>query len=638
MESVHEPAPREVEAGPSSGRSASSPPRRRGTRPALAWLAALGAYLPLAAFAFWPVWMHWSQQLNGCDCWDQDLLEWFVNWTPAAVAHGHSVLVTNYIDAPAGVNVMWNTSVLALGAVASPLTETIGVVHTMSVLMTLSFAVSASTMFLLLRRWVRWWPAAWLGGLVYGFSTFAAVEAWQGRLQFVFAAIPPLIVLVVDKRIRDEWGPIRSGLAVGALLAVQLLVSEELLAVTVLFLGFSLLILGAAHWREVLERGRSVVMSLVACAVAFSVIASYPISVQFTGADRIVGPTQTHAQEAIFSSDILSPFTPWISQWLDFSWANRVSGAFSAAGAAEVTEYVGLPLLILVIATVVVLRRRTLVRVFALVALASFLFSLGPVLLVDNHHTGVPGPDAVLMHLPVVGDIIPARFALGFWFAFAVLFATGLDAARAWLRTEIARRLDRRSRARTRSETVRRGTTARRLAAAATACLGAAVLIPVLPNWPLGQSPADIPLFFTSADVNVVPPGSLVATYPYPRATTAWPMLWQAQSGMRYRMLGGYALGPSDTGAGTFFADPNAFESCLTVVFDSDSSRGCHAAQLARAVHHLEITTVIAGDGEQNVSLAQSVLDRTLGAAPRHVGGVLLWRCVPRHGGGCRWT
>src|ERR1700727_584246 len=123
-------------------RKAAPHPRMRSS---LAWLVALGTYLPLAALGYLPVWVHWSQQLNGCNCWDQLLLEWFVNWTPPALAPGPPVLVTNFIDGPGGVNLMWNTSVLALGTLASPLTETIGVVHTFAILLTLSVALSAST-------------------------------------------------------------------------------------------------------------------------------------------------------------------------------------------------------------------------------------------------------------------------------------------------------------------------------------------------------------------------------------------------------------------------------------------------------------------------------------------------------------
>ena len=213
-------------------------------------LLGFGSYLPLAVLGFWPVWTHWSSQLNGCNCWDQVLLEWFIHWTPSAVTHGHSVLVTNYLDVPNGINVMWNTSVLALGSLAAPLTQTIGVVHTMAVLLTLSFALSAACMFVLLRRWVLWWPAAWLGGLVYGFSSFALEEAGSGRITYVFAVIPPLLVFAIAKLIDNEWTPLVGGSIIGLLAAVQLFVSEEILSITTLFLALALVALALIYRRR----------------------------------------------------------------------------------------------------------------------------------------------------------------------------------------------------------------------------------------------------------------------------------------------------------------------------------------------------------------------------------------------------
>ena len=56
-------------------------------------------------------------------------------------------------------------------------------------------------------------------------------------------------------------------------------------------------------------------------------------------------------------------------------------------------------------------RRRTIVQIFAVVAVLSFLFSMGPRVIVANHHTALRGPYDVLAHLPVLGDIIPSRFA-----------------------------------------------------------------------------------------------------------------------------------------------------------------------------------------------------------------------------------
>ncbi len=541
------------------------------------WLPLLlgfGSYLPLAVLGFWPVWTHWSSQLNGCNCWDQVLLEWFIHWTPSAVTHGHSVLVTNYLDAPNGINVMWNTSVLALGSLAAPLTQTIGVVHTMAVLLTLSFALSAACMFVLLRRWVLWWPAASLGGLVYGFSSFALEEAGSGRITYVFAVIPPLLVFAIAKLIDNEWTPLVGGSIIGLLAAVQLFVSEEILSITTLFLALALVALALIYRADVVRRAHDVLRTAAAAVVVFALFSAYPLYVQFLGPDRITGPPQSHAQLAHFSSDAASLVTPGLPQWIDFGWTNRISSAFTAASAAEVTFYVGIPLLLLLLGCVVLLRRHVLVRIFAPVALLSFWCSMGPRLLIDNHDTGIPGIDAVLVHLPVLGDIVPSRFAVVFWLSVAVLFAVALDEGYQWLHLSIGRRIERRPSATsgppTRAQRSRDRVLAVRLSSLVCVVVGIGVLIPVIPAWPYSNVPADVPSFFTSDDVNQIPSGSLVATYPYALTATAWPMLWQADSNMRFRMLGGYAIGPGAGGVGTFFPDPNPVLYCFNNIYSSE--------------------------------------------------------------------
>ncbi len=610
------------------------------------WLLGLVSYLPLAALGFWPVWTHWSSQLNGCNCWDQVLLEWFIHWTPSAVAHGHSVLVTNYLDAPGGINVMWNTSLLTLGSLAAPLTQTIGVVHTMAVLLALSFALSASSMFVLLRRWTTWLPAAWLGGLVYGFSSFALQEATSGRITYVFAVAPPLIVLVIDKLIKQEWPPLVGGSVIGLLAAFQLFVSEEILSIISFFLALSFVVLAIFYRRQIAQRAADVLRMVGAAVVTFAVLSAYPLFVQFFGADRITGPPQSHAQLAHFSSDAASLITPGVTQWADYGWTARISSAFTAASAGEVTFYVGLPLLLLLVGTVVLLRKRILVRIFAPIALLSFWCSMGPELLADNHRIGVPGVDAVLVHLPILGDIVPSRFAIVFWFAVAVLFGVALDEGRQWLqgrveRTVVRRRATQGPQPQSRADRSRTRVLAMRVASLGSLIIGVGVLIPLIPAWPYANVPADVPSFFTSDDVRQIPDGSLVATYPYALTATAWPMLWQADSNMRFRMLGGYAIGPGAGGEGTFFADPNPVLYCLNGIYATGTAPNslCAPGYLAESMRRLGVTSVVAGANQSNVATAVRVMSAALGARPRQVGGVWLWRCTKARGSpGCRWT
>ena len=237
---------------------------------------------------------------------------------------------------------------------------------------------------------------------------------------------------------------------------------------------------------------------------------------------------------------------------------------------------------------------------------------MGPQLLFNGHKTGLTLPGDVLAHLPILGDIIPSRYAVGMWFGIAVLLAVGLDRARLGVRDTLEGRVGRVSSRR--SAVHSRAPTSRFWPSLLVAAVGVAVLLPLVPDWPFAQVPANVPSFFTDGDVRTVPSGSIAVTYPYPLTATAWPMVWQADSDMRYRMLGGYAIGPDQTGAGTYFSSPNAFEYCLLYIFTSATTQYCDSAQLRHTLLQLHVTSIITDDSEPHASLARSVLAATVGA------------------------
>jgi hypothetical protein len=72
--------------------------------------------------------------------------------------------------------------------------------------------------------------------------------------------------------------------------------------------------------------------------------------------------------------------------------------------------------------------------------------------------------------------------------------------------------------------------------------LGLASAITLLPAWPFATVPAGVPSFFTSATANEAPYGSVALISPYPSILDVQPQMWQAAAGMRFRMIGGYAL------------------------------------------------------------------------------------------------
>jgi hypothetical protein len=53
-----------------------------------------------------------------------------LRWTPFALEHGHNPFVTGHLNAPYGVNLLWNTSLLLPGLLFAPVTRTFGPVAT----------------------------------------------------------------------------------------------------------------------------------------------------------------------------------------------------------------------------------------------------------------------------------------------------------------------------------------------------------------------------------------------------------------------------------------------------------------------------------------------------------------------------
>src|SRR5580692_10962368 len=207
-----------------------------GSPPTHTWrgvvVAAVG-YLLVSMVVWWNVWTSHPTSTTTCGCGDTSLFTWFLDWPAYAAAHGLNPLYSTAIHVPYGVNLLANTSVLAVGVVLAPVTWLFGPVATLNVALTLAPALSALAMFVLLRRWISWSPAAFIGGLLYGFSPFILISLTDAHLMLGMAPIPPLIVVCLDELlVRQRRSATRTGAVLGLLVAVQFLIGSEVLVLT----------------------------------------------------------------------------------------------------------------------------------------------------------------------------------------------------------------------------------------------------------------------------------------------------------------------------------------------------------------------------------------------------------------------
>jgi hypothetical protein len=205
--------------------------------------------------------------------------------------------------------------------------------------------------------------------------------------------------------------------------------------------------------------------------------------------------------------------------------------------------------------------------------------------------------------VPIVSDVIPARLML-----FVFLFA-GLVLA-IWLDHAL-----REARAAGRPLAIR----------ALPLVLAGLALVPLIPRQPFPTMPLGVPSFFTTpALVDQVPSGSvaLVAPFAYDWRL-AVPMLWQSESGMRFRMPEGFAWIPGPS----YVPHRSALGDAMAGIAKSGSAPAMTLDARRRYAQDLQawqVETVIVGPMANQDQMLRFFSD-LLGRAPSEEGGVLVW-------------
>jgi len=578
-----------VTPAPSLSRKTRSPLR------ALAEAGAAGAvYLVLACLLYWPTTPFGTGHLPGCACGDPEQQTWFLAWTSHALTHGLNPFFTQYLNAPRGANLAIDTAMPLLGVLGMPITVLAGPVATFNLLLKLGLAASGASMFWVLRRYTSWWPAAFAGGLLFAFSPYLAGQA----VRHVFLSFLPLVPLFIP--LLDDWlvsrrrSPVRSGLLLGLLAALQYLISPEILLTSTLMAISGLAWLALRHPRAVPERAGALARGLAAALPVFLVIAGYAVWLLVAGPNRPAGPVHILSGLARYHADLLSPLFPTNRQLLAPGALRTIGERLPAGGTIENGFYLGFPLLVLLCYFVIRYRRVPLVATATVIGLVAFVLGLGAKLTVSGKAVGIPLPFAVFTHLSILENLEPARLSLYVQLAAAVIVAVGLDRtwAYGWRRAGAPAGRDQPSTVgspvpatvpatgkgprpvpphgtagpgdmpgpgapgpsdsgpggsgslgRDDGPPGRDPGWVRPLVVAA---VGLVALFPLVPKLPIHTYPLHIPRYFTSTEVREVPHGALALTFPFELAPRNDAMMWQAASGMRFRVLGGDVFVPGN--------------------------------------------------------------------------------------------
>ena len=406
------------------------------------------AYLLAAVLLTRNLWADPASRLAAGNYHDVDQFAWFMRYAATAVSHGRlPALVTTGLNAPTGVNLMWNTSLLLPGVVLAPVTLLAGPQVSLTIVTTAAFAGSATAMFWVLRRWDVSMSAAALGGAVYGFSP-ALLQSALGHYDLQLALLPPLIVnaglrLAVGPRVpasRPARSParwlarvpawVRTGALLGLLAAGQIFIDEEILLTTALTGALVVLALIVSRPRTALRRIMPTAAGLVIAAVLALALAGSALWTQFRG------PLIEHGSPFspdFFVNDLTSFVTPQGA--LFFHTAASAAAAASYRGKLpEYLGYLGWPLIVFLVVAAVVSWRRLAGRTAAAIFVVLFVCSLGShPLIAGKSHPAIDLPWFWMEKLPIFREVLPDRLSILTDGAAAALLAVGIDELRARL-------------------------------------------------------------------------------------------------------------------------------------------------------------------------------------------------------------
>jgi hypothetical protein len=588
VRAVDQVLPERIEAAAGPG---PAPPRRR------ADLWAYLSYLCWGVVVLGQLWLNPSGRVLSSNDDDHGFFLFVAAHGERVVFHGANPFFSDRLNVPDGVNMMANTSVLALSLPFAPVTHWFGPGVTVVLLLTLGLAGTAAAWYRVLsRHLVRSRLAAWVGGAWCGFCP-ALVGHANGHVNFVSQFVVPFLIWQVF-RLREPGRILRGGVIVGLLIVLQVFLNEETLLFTAISLAVFVVVWAAMRWRAALAVAGRFLAGLGVAAGVAGVLLAYPLWFQFAGPGSYAG----------------QPFPPdqYVTDLLSIGAYSRQAlagnGAIARALSVSATEentFFGLPLVILLGIAVRMLWRSVFARAVAITAVVLLVMSMGPRLQVAKHLTAIRLPFGLVSHVPIVDLVSVTRFAMVTATLVGVLLAMAVDRAGEYPR--------------------------RRRVAFGVAL--AVALVPVIPK-PLPVVAADpLPPFIAEGTWrSYVPAGRTLVTVPLPEVTSGRAgMRWIALTHLAYASPRGYFMGPADPPAdrtGSWHAPPRFTSNLLWRVREygrvpriTAVDRQAFAADL---VYWRAGVVVLVPDSRNGPALL-ATLTALFGRPPQQVGGVQLW-------------
>jgi hypothetical protein len=434
---------------------------------------------------------------------DPSILMWDLAWWPHALLHGLNPFVTNAVFAPDRVDLGGVVTIPGAALAVAPITLLFGPFVSYNLLMLASPVLAAFFAFLLCRYVTRNFAASLVGGYLFGFSTYMFGQL-LGHLHVVLIFPIPAMVHLTLRLIDGRIGERRFIGLMALSLASMLLFSTEIALTSVLIGGVTLVIAFAlvpAGRKRVIFAAKRIIAAGAVAAVVTSPVIYYALQGNVTAGTQGIGEG--------FGGDALGFLVPTILLRFGRHYFAAVSAGFTSADISEAGTYVGLPLALIVARYITTRWRLVSTRILAAMLAVVVVLLLGSHLHIAAYPT-IPLPWKLIGH-SLLREVIPARLALFMFLIVGTIAAMWLAQPRpgAWGYAKWA--------------------------------VAAVSIVFLLPNtgrdlW--RYTPPNPPFFTTHEYRSVLKRGDTVLVLPYGPA--GFSMLWQAETGVWFRMAGGY--------------------------------------------------------------------------------------------------
>ncbi len=433
---------------------------------------------------------------------DPQIFVWSFAWWLHALETWQNPFVSHAIYAPVGVNLAWATDVPGLAVLFTPLTALFGPDVSYNVAALLAPAVSAWTAFLLCRHLTRsLWPSL-AGGYLFGFSSYILGQL-QGHLHMTAVFLLPLIALASVRYLQGELAGRGFAWRLGVLFGLQFWLSTELLATAALVFAVSLA-LAYGLLPATRRRLRAAVKPLLAAIGIAAAVAAPLLYYAVTGFQ-----SQSINTPGIFDGDLANFLIPTHFIWAGGSSFIGISYHFRG-GPSEAGAYLGIPTLVIVAWYATGLRRSRTVRFLLAALAAAAVLTLGTGIAVKGRiETWLPWRE--LASLPILDNVLPARFAVYLSLAAALIVALWAASRHGFLRIALP-------------------------------ALAIAALVPNLSQADYREHPERWPFFTQGLYKLCIAKNENVAIFPFGSWDNS--TLWQAETNFWFRMPEGY-LQPS---------------------------------------------------------------------------------------------